>query len=389
MRRFRMRINWFLILLAYAGLFVYGLVDNARGPVFPDILSTFALSDALGSVFFFLSSLAATLVNATAFWWLKRWHSRKTYSLFIACQVLGMGLIAVSPTYPIMLLGVVLFGFSMGGMGLLVNVFAAEAAEGETRRRVLSGLHGMYGIASLISPVAVTVIYSMGGDWRSALGILAIAPALVFILSFVSAKTPDPEGVVVDAKMAKQVSFVQVWPFVIMVASYVVAEVLLGSRMVLFTRRELGYSVEYSNFLLSGFFMALFIGRMSFAVFTFRFPTRALLLFSAISGLAFFVVGLLVNPIALIGCGLTFSFFYPCAMAEISEKLGPSRAPVVMSWVQTFQSIGILSMHFLVGVLSDKIGLAKAFWLGPLALVVVIICLIWKFSLGEQANSTA
>jgi MFS transporter, FHS family, glucose/mannose:H+ symporter len=41
------RQRWFIIALAYSTLFLYGLIDNTRGPIFPDLLRDFSLSDAI------------------------------------------------------------------------------------------------------------------------------------------------------------------------------------------------------------------------------------------------------------------------------------------------------------------------------------------------------
>ena len=44
-------------------LFALGLVDNARGPVFPDILKEFSLTDTVGSLFFLVASFASLVHN--------------------------------------------------------------------------------------------------------------------------------------------------------------------------------------------------------------------------------------------------------------------------------------------------------------------------------------
>ncbi len=384
-----MHINWFLIFLAYAGLFVYGLVDNARGPVYPDILSTFTLTDAQGSVFFFLSSLMATVANATAFYWLKRWHAMKMFLVFAIFQSLGLALIAISPSYPLLLSGSALFGLSMGGLGLLVNVFAANATGNEHRRRAMSGLHGMYGISSLLAPLVVTLIYRFGGGWRAAIGGLAFLPLLVGIAAVIKKQKVAVKEPELDSSIAHSISIKAAWPFIFMIGCYVIAEVLLSTRLVLYARRDLGYSADQANLLLAGYFMAIFAGRMLFAFFSFNITTHRLLVLSTVLGLIFNCIALWIHPIAFIGCGFAFSFFYPSAMAEVGSRLKSDQASVVMSWIQTFQSIALMAMHFFVGVLSDRFGLARALWFGIAALVIVLFCLWRRVSLGSRPTKSA
>ena len=60
------------VALGYAGLFVFGLVDGVRGPVFPDVLAAFDLSDAQGAWFFFLPAAAALVNNLALTGWIER-----------------------------------------------------------------------------------------------------------------------------------------------------------------------------------------------------------------------------------------------------------------------------------------------------------------------------
>ena len=53
-----MKIIWPLILISFASLFVFGISDNIRGPLFPEILKEFNISDSMGSLMFALSSLS-------------------------------------------------------------------------------------------------------------------------------------------------------------------------------------------------------------------------------------------------------------------------------------------------------------------------------------------
>ena len=60
------------IAFAYFTLFTLGFIDNARGPIYPQFLDYFGVSNALGSWVFTLSSLCSFLTALLAKFWLPR-----------------------------------------------------------------------------------------------------------------------------------------------------------------------------------------------------------------------------------------------------------------------------------------------------------------------------
>ena len=61
-----------IIALAYFALFIMGTIDNARGPIYPEILQNFNLTPAWGSWIFTLGSLVSFFVAISVDWWLKK-----------------------------------------------------------------------------------------------------------------------------------------------------------------------------------------------------------------------------------------------------------------------------------------------------------------------------
>lgn len=369
-------IDWFLILLSYGSLFTYGLIDNARGPVFPEILKAFTLTDSQGSIFFFLASLGALVVVVLAFYWLPKVGDVQALRFFTVCQIAGILLIGLSSSYEFVLVGAALFGASMGGLGLLGNLLTALAATPNVRRQALSGLHGMYGISSLIAPLGVTLIYSLGGTWQTVFLAFLVGPALVFLLSLKGRKGPArrADGTSSQVSIGPKPVRRSIW-YAAMLSCYVVAEVLLGTRLVLFVRREQGYEVDEANLLLAGLFFALLVGRLAFALVRFPISNWVLLYISGAGGLIFFALGLMFSPLFLLGCGLSLSIFYPAAMALLADELG-DHSGYAMSWCQSLQCLGLVIMHLVIGRLSDAYGLTSALWVGPGCLFIVMLCLV-------------
>lgn len=378
------RQAWFLISIAYATLFLYGLIDNSRGPVFPDILKEFSLDDTKGSLFFTSASAAALVANITAPWWLKSWGEMGSVRVFCVLQAAALATLGFAPTYSVVLVGAALFGVGLGGLGLLVNVLTAAASPSQHRRQLMSGLHCMYGIASLIAPLMVTGFFEAGSGWRAVFTVLALGPLFIFISSFGS-RAP------VVAEQAQSSSDAGPFPrkrvlwYCSVISIYVIVEILISTRLVLYARRDLQYSVEDANRLLSAFYLAMFAGRLFFAVVRVPHSHATLQFIAMFTTFAAIAAGLLVHPGFLALSGLTMSFYYPVTMTKLSEELG-SRTGAAMSWVLTVQAIGLLAMHVGIGALSDAVGLKSALWTGPACLALVTLLLVFG-SRGEGAKS--
>jgi fucose permease len=382
-RLFQMRINWFVLGLTYFTLFVFGLADNSRGPIFPDLIAQYGLTDAEGSFFFFTTSGFALFSSLFGSTWLKRLGAYQTLQAFSVIQGLGLVFMGFAPSYAMMLVGCAMFGASAGALGISQNLLVSESVPAHRRRQALSGLHCMYGVSSLLAPLLVTTLYGLGVQWRQVFAWVAAGSLLAVVISFkrrqrasVDVKLEDPE-----AKADRSDGAGHPWGKIIylglILSFYVIAEIAISSRLVLFSRRECGLDVTQANLLLSLFFLLLFIGRLVFAIVNVPLRNPLLLKISAFSSLVCFSLGILHDPAWLSLCGLTMSMFYPCMMAFLAEEMG-SEIGFATAWCVTIQSFGLMLMHFSLGRMSDLVGLRVALWMGPVCLALILVFFAFK-----------
>lgn len=374
------RIDWFLLALAYSSMLVFGLLDNVRGPLFPDVLKDFALSDSRGSLFFFVTSAAALVNSVLSFSWMRWLAPVSAMRWFTLVQGSSLLVIGLSSTFESVLVGCALLGFSNGGLGIAVNVLTVRAASEGKRRQALAGVHGMYGISSLLAPVVAVLLARADFAWREIFLALALGPAAIAIQAFWPRRAKSPAAVASAsprddrAPGAKRRSWEPALLFAGILATYVTAEVLVGTRLVLFARREAGYGEEGASLLLSLFFLLLFVGRLLFALVHFPARNPVILATSSLVSAGTFALGIVVSPVWLAVSGLTMSMFYPCAISYLNDELG-ERAGFALSASLTVQSLCLTSMHLLVGGLSDRFGLGKALWIGPACLILTVVFL--------------
>jgi fucose permease len=300
-------------------------------------------------------------------------------------------------SYAMVLVGAFIAGVSQGGLGIAHNVLVSESVPQRIRRQALSGLHCCYGVASLVVPLYVTFGYGQGFRWQTVMLGLVIGPALVVLIAeFERAKSrasqAEPRQMTAKVRSGprpwRTVAF-----FGTLMTLYVIGEIAIGTRLVLFARRDGGYSVESANLLLTGYFLLLFVGRLAFALLRIPMSNLWILILSASLGAVSFALGLIFEPWWLSVTGLAISMFYPVGIAMIGDETGED-AGFVTSWCITMQFTGLMTMHFLLGAFADIWGLGRALWIGPICLALAFVMLVakWRhsrFSLGKSKGSTA
>lgn len=361
-----MKIIWPLIFISYASLFVFGISDNIRGPLFPEILKEFNLSDSVGSLMFALSSLSGFVASHFARKLLRKFDRRSILQgacLSLTCALVGLSL---SPNFYTFLAFSVLFGLSSGLIGLIPNVLVPLGATVEKKQQLLSGLHAMYGIASLLAPMLVAALGFFTGNWRYTFAITALAPLTLFFYSLHKSHHPHhakPKRTAEEHKASKKVNFKPQVFLAFMVSFAVAAEIMMSSRLALYMRRVWNYDLETSSLYVTYFFISLLLGRLLFT--GIKLKRTILFQLSACLVLTAFMIGLglFVHPLFLVAAGFTIAPFYPLAISFISEEF-PKDLDTAVSYMMATDSMMLALMHVLIGQLSDSFGIHHAMFAG-------------------------
>lgn len=366
-------MQWFYLWLAFLSLFAFGLADNARGPVFPDLLREFGVNDSAGALFFFTTSLFSLGNNFLSQYWLPRWGAYLSVRIYLAAQAAGLVVMGLAPSYAGVLAGSALFGVGMGGLGVAQNTLVGRASSGQSRRRAFSFLHCMYGAASLVAPMIVSLVYEAGFHWQRVLLWMALPSFACWCATWLRVAPESDRGQPGGRALVVQRRGVAL---AIAIASglYVMTEILLSTRIVLLARRVYGLDAVGANDRLTIFFALLFAGRAIFVFAPPKWPPMAVMKASAWLSLFTFALGLCLGPGWLAFTGLAMAPFFPAAMAHVQEKFG-SAADGAMSWTFTCSSLLTMVMHQGVGLAGDALGLWHAMWLGPMALFASILAL--------------
>lgn len=288
-----------------------------------------------------------------------------------------------------LLVGVLFFGFSMGLMGVIQNMLIVnEVPNGEVKSKIISGLHSMYAASSLLAPVLVSAIAAMGFSaavWRQsffAAAILCVVTGLLTLTVFKIKKSHHHGDQARDEgrdegksqSLSSNRLALRRGPrvyFAVILSSYVLAEILISSRMALYIRRELGGDLSLSNSYTALFFIFLFIGRLLFAFWSPAIPVSRQLKLSLGLSLLTLIAGLWIHPFGLALTGFFMGPFYPLMILEIG-RIFTGYVKEALSWAVSLSSVFIVGMHLSVGWISESFGIRMAFALGPLFLALAV-----------------
>jgi FHS family glucose/mannose:H+ symporter-like MFS transporter len=381
-------VIWPYVILAYLSLIIYGLSDNIRGPLFPELIRYFGVTNTQGSWFYAIASIFAFIGSWACLHTLKRVN--RVQNLYLALSLLALGLVcmALSRTFPQLLAAAAVFGIGLGQTAVIYNLLITVGTSHFHRQRLVSGLHTMYAVSSFTAPLAVAAIYRAGGSWPQCFLLAAFLCVTLVIVGAMTFRSEDTEleheisdetAEVAEAALtipAKRPPGI----YVISAAFgfYVVAEILIGSRLALYLRIAKNFDLEKSSYYMTGFFLCLLSSRLLFSLVPFRKASiyRQLLISLALS---FFmmILGVCVHQGFFMLTGLTMGPFYAMSVIYLSQ-IYPKSLNQAIPLTMSLQSLFVVIMHLASGWMTDQWGIARAMLAGPLCLAAAFI-LLWRF----------
>ncbi|MEZ0392067.1 MAG: sugar MFS transporter [Pseudobdellovibrionaceae bacterium] len=368
-----------VIFLAYTSLFLLGLSDNVRGPLYPEILREFSLNDTQGSLFFALSSAFGILGSYFSGKLYLKWGAVRTLRMSFLILTAAFVMMSVSPSFYFLLLGVVFFGLSLGLMGVVQNVLIVqEIPVGPLKNRILSGLHSMYAAASLAAPLLIQLIDASHGE--TALWRWVFASGSFFSISMLLATYAGPQLAESTKAIRKEPphpheKWAQIY-FGVMLATYVLSEILVSTRLALYMRRQYESNLTESVWYTAYFFVGLLLGRVLFSFWSPSFRLKHQTMLCLVLTILSLLVGIWIHPLGLAASGLFMAPFYPLMMSAAGH-LFPHSISQALSWAIALSSFFIVLMHFLVGSFTDLFGLQKAFLLAPFFMGVSLVMIVF------------
>jgi fucose permease len=353
-----------------------GLVDNIRAPFYPDILESLHLSATKGSLFFATASFAALGGNFLGSFLLSRVTAHGLMNFSVFGVGVGFLLIGQATDFSWVIYACIFFGIHFGLLNVSQNVVVQKNASLKYRRRIFNGLHTMYGLAALLAPLLASGFLDLGWNWNRSFSLIGVVCAFCGLAFLITAwKWKEAETITVTHQEDFSFDSLRAFFIAVSLGFYIMTELSLSTRLPVWVTQTLGASGQEANSYLAVFFLGMFLSRLLFTFVSFeKFSNRKILWVCALSGLLFYSLGLLVHPFYASLTGLFIGPFFPVILDEMSSSFHDQAAKVI-GWSITLGSVLVVLMHFSVGVLTDRVGIQNALWVGPVGFILSLAAL--------------
>lgn len=349
--------------------FVISFVTNIIGPLMPIVIREFGLSLGLAGFLPFSFFLAYGVISIPAGMLVERFGARAILLAAFGLNLLGAAVIALLPSYLVVIAGLFVIGLGMAMLQVVINPLTRTAG-GEAHFAFFSVMGQLvFGAASFVSPLAFAALMARGTEapWVTFYGAFAAVFALVLIvtraLPLPSVELKDDERAGSRQLYWQLLSDKQVRLFFLGIVAYVGTEQSLANWMSQFLSSYHGFSPTVEG----AHAVAMFWGLMSLGCLLGLLLLR--LLDSRVVLAMFSVAAVLCIALALFGPAWVAVQAFPAAgfflsvMFSIVFSLALNSVPRHHGAFSGILCTGILGgalVPLLVGVLGDWIGLRAA-----------------------------
>jgi len=365
-------------------LFCVGMYAASFGPVLPFLASDVGVSlDTAGLILtaLFLGSIAASATIAIA---LHQGDTRLLTMIGLACNIAGITLVGLAPTWPLALAGAVVLGV---GDGLVVA--ALHILVGLTSRDVPSALNRLnlyFAFGAIAGPLWAGAVLAAGGQRAIVYGGIAALQAAALAMMAAAAGPPAAAPVPHDEEFPLPHS-ATAWIMGTVLFLYVGAEFGLGSWVSSYTRETAHAGVFAAAALSAGYWAALALGRIVSGVYFARGRDATALLIASVAGggvaagvLALSSGNIAVAAAAAFGAGLCFGPIWPATMAIGAKGGRPSSTAAIV----TVGNAGGLALPWLQGKVLVGAGAAQGVAVTA-ALCALMLAIVVAFGSRRRA----
>ena len=365
-----------LAAIAYAGMFVFGIVMALLGAIMPVLSERLAIGlDDMGTVFLVTnaSMLAASLLVGPA---MDRFGMKAPLALGAALVAAGLISIGNARMFPGLLLAVTALGFGGGALNASTNTLVADLHENPDKKAAALNLLGVFfGFGALTLPFSVGALLStvgLGGVLTATAVLCATTAVAALALHFPAPKQTH------GLPLSEIRRFVRT-PLVLTLAFLLFFqsgnEFLLGGYFATFLTRELGVPVDRASSLLAVYWGAIMAARLVLGRVLLRFGARKVIQASALlAAVGALVVGSADSlPIAIAGIvltGLALAGIFPTVLG-VAGAAYRQHSGTVFGILFTVALTGGMSMPWIAGQLAESSGLRDVFLLAAGNFVVI------------------
>lgn len=375
------RLLWLLTFGGFFAFFVFGFIDNLKGPTLPSVLGDMRFDYGQGgSILFgaYLGFVIATLLTGPLSDWMGNRAVLMLASVLIFAGTVGFSTMQdfASLFAAMLVIGLGMGAIEVGGNALIVDVHR------EAQGRYLNLLATFHGVGSLIVPLYAAGLLEMGVSWRQVFQWTLPLVAVMFLLFLFlpsSPKTRHSGGGSFDWQALRSRGFSgPMIGFYVAISLYVSTELGIGAWLVEFLIKVKGLELTTASFFLSGFFGSLMIGRIVGSFVVERIGYLRSILLAALGGLVCLLIGVFGPPSVAFFVPLTgifLSIIFPTITAAVSA-LHTQNTGTMLGLLFAAGGLGGALGPWAIGATGNVLGIELGFALTTVFCVGLIVTLM-------------
>lgn len=373
--------KWTITAGCFLSYFLFGFIDNMKGPVLPRLLSDMNYNYSTGGIivfseytgFFISTFLAGALADLFG----------KKSTLIIAGICLILGVIGYGASGDLILFISFIFLIGLGAGSLeLSGSNIISGIHGENKGRYLNLLNAFYGIGSIMVPILISILFRLETSWRAVYrySLFVIIPITVFfaILKFPEENTfKGQTGKINFQELLHSLLKRDVLPMYFVIFAYVAAEISMATWLAAFLQEVKHTSSTTSSLYLSLYFAGMTAGRLLGSLLVDKIGYLKSLFIFSIMAFMCIITGIFGPPetaMVLAFTGFWFSIIFPTSTAVISEV--PSRHSGTMLGIFfAFGGLGGMFGPWLTGRVNDLYGMQAGMGVNSMFCACMIVLL--------------
>jgi fucose permease len=392
----RTRLTW----LAYLLLAFYSYFINVLGPITPFLKAELGLSYTVASLHF--TAFAAGILLVSLFGErmirrLGRWTAQ-----WVGAGGLGLGalLLVAGRSAPLTITAAFLMGL-VGSLILILIPSNLSDQYGELRAVAISEANMIASFFAAIGPLLVGAFVLLGGGWRLAVGLVALAPIALRLgfgarpaeplvrtsapgeQSEPATTLPAASGVCVQNSPACRPLPRLFWVYWAALVFSVAVEFCMLSWSADYLETGLGVPRAMAAQAVSLFLGGMIVGRLAGSLLVQRFPTASVVIFSALLASAGFLLfwtvsSALAGLVGLFITGLGVASLYPLIQSLALGTAGPGQSALASARTTLASGTAVLTLPLILGRLADAFTIRPAY--GVVVLLLAAVLAIIQFT---------
>ncbi|MEX3605301.1 MAG: MFS transporter [Burkholderia sp.] len=349
--------------------FIAGMMYASWGVHVPTVRDDFALSPALLSLALLAVAIGSIVAMTTNAKWIARVGTRT------ACLAGGLGmsvfgaLILVASSYALLIVVLMLFGFSMATLDVAMNA-EASAIEIAFGRPIISMLHGMFSIGGLAGAALGGAALSAGMVPSVHLALVSLLCAVILVIACPAVLPHVPNAQAEYCKSANRWRSPALWMLGAIALVSLIAEGAMYDWATIYMRDVVAATPAFANAAYAVFSGGMAAGRFAGDFVRARFGAPQLFASASFACVGMLGTLLLPEPVpALIGftiMGLGLANMMPLLFAAAARVAGISPAEG-LAHVAGLAYFGLMFGPVVIGAVTQAAGL-------PVGLGIVALC---------------